>query len=83
MAVVREHCKDRIVRVYHAYKDQWASFLEENLQPIMNAAIPMTVCMISCSELLTTTTVDSFLNRFPGLSMALFDCISWWLSTKS
>ena len=36
--------------LYHVYKDQWASFLEENLQPIVNAAIPTIVCAISCYE---------------------------------
>ena len=69
--------------VYHVYKDQWDSFLEESLQPIMNAAIPTTVCMLSCSESLTTTTVDFFHNCFPSLSMALFECIFWWPSTEA
>ena len=60
LAAVCEHCKDRIVRVYHVYKDQWDSFLEENLQPIVNAAISMTVYAVSCSESLTVTMVAAF-----------------------
>ena len=42
-ASVREHCIYRIVRVYYTYKDQWDPFLEENLQPVVNAAIPTTL----------------------------------------
>ena len=83
LAAVCEHCKDCIVCVYHVYKDQWDSLLEANLQPIVNAPISTTVCAVFCSESLTVTMIDSFRNHFPGPPMALFDCISLWLSTKT